>query len=655
MLSDENDIFDVNKISEDFHVSSRTINDDVKLLNNYLSSGCKNKNIISIKNNIINVKNKYCIKSFIVNLNFYRYSLNLEERLVIESLILLLTDTYITIQEMADIMMVSRSTVISDQNKLRKYVRGNKLKYTSKSGKGLRIIGDIKKQRLLFIKILEEYYYLINIFLNSAFEKDSKERTEIESARKTIFNIIGEIEFRHKVNFIGRSYLKLTTYLIYLCLFAKGDDQDTVSYETEDRNYGIEKSLYFSLCEYYNIKFDPREIDYLKYLTSKLQHKIVSVKNEDVIEVQFITRKLIDLISKELSRPLYLDYKLFESLSYHMERMRNQTGGDLIDYPEIRSIIRENKELFATVKKSSDFLESYFKREISDVEISYIVIYIYAALERLKERITKELKVLVVCNSGIGTSQLLVAKLNELFRFNILESTTSHQLNNIDLDNIDLIITTVDLYGITENYLKVSPLINDGDYKNIYEYISDMTDDYISEIQISNVESERSSIRDNITDNNFNNDKGLECFLTGENIILDIKAGDWRESIRMTSKHLLEKGYINEDYIEEMIANIETYGPYVVIGDGFALPHGDISKNVRKTSLCLARLENPINFGSAEYDPIKFVCVLAVDENKDHLKALFHLINLLKIDEFKTGIELASTSEEIRELIIKYN
>lgn len=653
MLIDENDILSMNKISEYFDVSSRTINDDLKLLNNYLPSG--SKNIIKIKNNNISVEDKDCIKSFIMNLNFYIYSLNLKERLVVESLILLLSDRYITFQEIANIILVSRSTVISDQNNLRKFIRANKLKYNSKSGKGLKIIGDIKDQRIFFIKILDEYYYLINIFLNSAYEKDSRERAEIEMARKTIFNIIGEIEFRHKVNFIGKSYLKLTTYLIYLCLMAKRYEQNTLANKIEDKNNSIEKSLYFSLCEYYNIKFDPSEIDYLKYLTSKLQIKIVSVKNEDVIEVQFITRKLIDFISKELSKPLYLDYKLFESLSYHMERMRNQTGGELIDYPEIRSIIRANKKLFDTVKESSGLLESYFKREISDVEVSYIVIYIYAALERLKDRVAKKLKVLVVCNSGIGTSQLLIAKLNELFRFNILESTTSHQLNNIDLDDVDLIITTVDLYGITENYLKVSPLITEGDYKKIYKYISNITDDNISDLQTSNFESENSGIRNNIKDNNFDDDKGLEYFLAEENIILDIKAEDWRESIRLTSKPLLDKGYINEGYIDDMIENIETYGPYVVIGDGFALPHGDISKNVNQTSLCLSRLENPTNFGSAEHDPIKFICVLAVDENKNHLKALFELINLLKIDEFKTGIELASTSEEIRELIIKYN
>lgn len=104
-----------------------------------------------------------------------------------------------------------------------------------------------------------------------------------------------------------------------------------------------------------------------------------------------------------------------------------------------------------------------------------------------------------------------------------------------------------------------------------------------------------------------------------------------------------------------MIENIEQFGPYVVISENFALPHGKISSKVNKTSMALARLRNPVNFGSPVFDPIKFVCILAVDENKDHLKALFELINLLKIDEFKRALELARTKEEVRNQIIKYN
>src|SRR5699024_7676120 len=61
--------------------------------------------------------------------------------------------------------------------------------------------------------------------------------------------------------------------------------------------------------------------------------------------------------------------------------------------------------------------------------------------------------------------------------------------------------------------------------------------------------------------------------LPPEHIQLDVKCRDWREAVCKSAQPLLEKGYIEERYIDAMLDNIRENGAYIVISPGFALPH----------------------------------------------------------------------------------
>lgn len=660
ILLNENDFVPIDYLKKNFKVSLRTINDDVKIINNHLLkySGIS----IDVRDSEIILEDKKMIKSFLSGLNFYDYTLNKAERLNVETLILLISKEYATKKELADIMFTSRSTVTSDIDDLAIFIKQKNISLVTKPGKGLYIDGSNKHKREALIELVSDNYYLINMFINSVNNLYENIAFRIEENKKTIFNIIGESEYRNSVIFSEKSFDILSNYLLMLSLSSTYDYEITEESDfiSDNLDKDIAYSLYKQLIEHFEYNYYIDECIYLSKLILNLQFRIVGANDNDSISINFITRELIDSLSRELSIPLFLDYKLFESLSLHIERMKQYKIEDIVNYPELRLIANEKKDLFEKVKKHSEVLSSYFDRDIYDIEISYIVIYVYASLERMIDRACRRLKSIVVCNSGIGTSQLLNHKLEELFKFKIVGCTTSHQLRNMDLDDIDIIITTVDLYNINKEYIKVSPLINEYDYKKISDYVYEKSSSIIKGYDLDFIEnkSKKQNYKDqDIFLEKMNSEEGnsLEYFLIEDNIVLDIEASDWKDSIKTASEVLLNKKNISQEYVSEMIENIEQFGPYVVISENFALPHGKISSKVNKTSMALARLRNPVNFGSPVFDPIKFVCILAVDENKDHLKALFELINLLKIDEFKRALELARTKEEVRNQIIKYN
>ena len=62
----------------------------------------------------------------------------------------------------------------------------------------------------------------------------------------------------------------------------------------------------------------------------------------------------------------------------------------------------------------------------------------------------------------------------------------------------------------------------------------------------------------------------------------------------------------------------------------------------------LIRLKNPVNFGSEENDPIRFVCVLSAVDHKMHLRAFTNLVDLLTLSSngFFEALSVARSSEE---------
>lgn len=62
----------------------------------------------------------------------------------------------------------------------------------------------------------------------------------------------------------------------------------------------------------------------------------------------------------------------------------------------------------------------------------------------------------------------------------------------------------------------------------------------------------------------------------------------------------------------------------------------------------------PVAFDAEERDPVEFVCCLSAVDHKAHLKAFFHLVNMLKKNEFKEELRKCRMPEEITATIMRY-
>lgn len=665
-------------LAEKLGISERTLNSDIDTLNGILFEN--DLGAIESRNGYINYcGNSVDIKEYLDGLDFYQYTLTKEERVIIEVLLLLFVQEKITLADMADIMHVSRSSVIGDQNALEKILMENGLTLYSKPNYGIQIKGLESNIRKLYIKLLIQERILVQMFLNQELPKEIMgEQFELlgkyDKTLQTLINrgeSISNLTLTGYSNWILKEYLKFSIYRM-----KKGFYVDNSSFFNTFNSYNssLIDNLYPMVMDYFELKESLPEKCLLKYLAQyfRYSHDSLEVSIENILETQTIVRKFIEGVSIDLNLPIYKDYELFEKLSSHLDRIFGRKREKFILYPEVEKVVNENLHIKEVVSNNISILEDHFNIDMTEAEIAYIVIYICASMERLKKQ-SFDANIIIVCNSGFGTSQLLKYKLEEHFLFNIKKIVPAHKLikNEGLLKDTDFIISTVDL-DIDFPYVKINPLLTERDIININSMLLKLEslslgtngkDRYNQRILLDKMKAlcqpyaglfER--IKPIIDD--YFNDKTdsiyLHSLLTEDFIQLDVEADDWKDSIEKAAQVLLDKSYITEDYIHAMIENYNKNGPYFVIAPNFALPHASIEAGSKKLGMSLIRLKEPVKFNADNLDPVKFVCVISAVDNKRHSKAVFNLINLLKIDEFRCQMDKAASPREMADIIERY-
>lgn len=144
-------------------VSGKTIRADLKDINAFLKK--KGLEPLELRNGILEVPCRLnaAIRK-ICNLTFQEYFLSREERLVGESLFLIFSGNRTTMQEMADFLSISRSTVLLDMNGLKDYLAQYRLRLVGYSSQGSELTGEEIDVRRLFAGIFGKWPLLVKIF-----------------------------------------------------------------------------------------------------------------------------------------------------------------------------------------------------------------------------------------------------------------------------------------------------------------------------------------------------------------------------------------------------------------------------------------------------------------------------------------------------------
>lgn len=118
----------------------------------------------------------------------------------------------------------------------------------------------------------------------------------------------------------------------------------------------------------------------------------------------------------------------------------------------------------------------------------------------------------------------------------------------------------------------------------------------------------------------------------------------WREAIRASAQDLLNHQFITEQYIQDVISNVEQNGAYIVLVPHIALPHARSNGNVLKTGISCLKLTNATMF--PDNQPVSLLFFLATNDDS-HLDMLADFADILSEDEKIDALKQAQTEEQI--------
>lgn len=143
----------------------------------------------------------------------------------------------------------------------------------------------------------------------------------------------------------------------------------------------------------------------------------------------------------------------------------------------------------------------------------------------------------------------------------------------------------------------------------------------------------------------------LREMLKLENVRILEKTEDWRRAIHESLKTLVDGGYVESRYIDNIIESTVRLGPYYVLAEDVALIHGRPEEGVLKKQLAVTVLRKPVRFSENGY-PVRILIALAAEDSESHLDVM-KIIATILMDESKIqAIANGKTEEEIYQLFL---
>lgn len=461
------------------HVSVRTIQRDLKAVENILKSFELLLKRTTNDGLMIEGKNEHIFK-LMQQLYYVHPTDETPEEKKLQLLIILLHEgSFFKIKVLAHQLGVSVTTLASYLDDLTNWLEKFTIELSRKRGVGVSITGnEANKRRALATYLLfhfhEELLESLYILMKDMELEDSVLGYFPPDYLMIIDELVNRMFEKGKMRLADNDYLGLVVHIAITLKRVESNfllDEPIGEIEEEETTNAFQ--LMDQLCEELKSKLSipltKRDVQYLAVILkgSKLQDSETIAY--DRIMLGQIIKNIIQDVSSQLHVDLTRDFSLFQGLFAHMEpsifRLKHQTG---LFNPLTAQIKKKYPVLFMAVRNS-------LEKEIPDIsfpddEVAFIVLHFGSALLMNEEKPT--IHGVVVCPTGIGTSKMLASRIKKEFQeINTIEVKTIKEMQQSNVDEYDIIISTVRLPFDEVHYILVSPLLSDEDILMIRSYL----------------------------------------------------------------------------------------------------------------------------------------------------------------------------------------
>ncbi|MFV9568559.1 BglG family transcription antiterminator [Thermoanaerobacter mathranii] len=539
----------------------------------------------------------------------------------------------VTIKELAEELYVSRVTIHKDLRNVEKWLNKFNLKLLKKPNYGIEVVGDEENWRNAVASLIvstkeqkELKEFLYNDYTGRIDYRTLVQLKELfDIDYKQLEKIVSNAESKLKFRFSDEAFISLVIHVAISIERLKHKKDVKLSKAVlnnlkQKDEYVIAQQMAKEIETKFNVVLPESEIGYIvlhiigtKMQQNKIEDVNLELEDEESIELAVImSKEIINIAERALCIDLSNDKQLLNGLILHLRPTINRLKYGLTLRNPLLNDIKENyPEIYGVAWMTSVVFEKYLGKKVAEEEIGYIALHLGAAVERAK----KPLRALVVCTTGIGTAQLLAARLEKSFKqIEIKDIISSVSLHESILNDIDIVISTVPI-EINKPFINISPLLTQNDIKRLDEFIESLTKkSNLIETQLIEVD---------------------DIYLQKEDLLSKV------------CMELSKKGYVKDEYLEDVITREKIAS--TAIGNGIAIPHG-LPEHVNKSVFTVVRLKNPMVWDEEKVDMLFMIALTQRDIGK--ARYIFRkLYNKLESSEFVESIKKAKNKEEIIKLL----
>lgn len=638
---------EVKKLITTYRISLKTLRTDVNEINDFLLEAKMSPTKLNEKEKLILLeKDIMKIQDRLNHMDTYSYKMSREERQIYIIAELLMSQDYITMQNLAKKLNVSRNTILNDFETVKDYCLAFNVNVLTKSSKGIKIECDQKDRNNLLMQIFHDLEddYMEKSFFHQLIQRKLGMKIPLEMIKEDLREYM---EQQHML-VSDRVFSYVSIYLFVILNRKINKKRRTVEKLTGDT---ASDNLLNWFADKYEVRINKNDVkDFGRYMK---QHDFnISSEQKEINDVELygIIVYFLQMVGEDIECSLQSDTVLIESLLEHIRTLKNWEDYDF-EMPLSDELPIPKEILEKTIEKNSIILERYLGYPLTKEMKESIMIHICAAFVRNLEYLNL-LEVLIVCPGSMATGKYLEAQVKNYFDFRVAAVIPSRDVEEFLKSNkIDFVISTVNVRSESVPCVKVQAQLtmNDinaiqniafllGRKENKSENESRYVEQNFLDVMKTFLEKLDASKRDEFFDEVYSlmetkiqstGKSILAQMLDPSKIMIKQEKITWEQGILQAADILEKKGCVGSDYGKKAVENVKEYGDYIIISKGIALAHAEKKEaHVYKDGLSLVMCPEGIEF--TEGNIVYLVFCFAVAEEKDYLKLFQEIIALGK-------------------------
>jgi lichenan operon transcriptional antiterminator len=541
------------------------------------------------------------------------------------------------VDAIADELFVSRSTISNDLVEIKKLITPYQIELQSKSNKGIFIVGNEQNIRhfimnYFFMERLHDNLFAFSMYANLL---------EGISVEEIVIIVLDECR---------ESQLKLSDFIVYNLVLHIGlaikriqngffmDIQAPISFDEDSIEYQTALKILARIEHAVGITFSSEEADFIAlHLKNKITAKTI-FKKADATEEQIRAQLLETLKAIDQDTPFDLEHDtiLIDGLMLHfiplLTRLQNNSS---IENPLLEEIKTQYPDLFELTVNYFSKMPVFKSYQVTEGEWAYLAIHITAAVERYFNE--QKTHVLVICATGLGSSQMIKNRLEREFGSRILiEKVISYyEIAEQDLSHIDLVISSINLGNVVLNapIVNVSVFLGKDDIQKINHEISSNKG---SHFVAGRKESDRKELVEEQVELIERSFKPDLFYFVGEHSTKDAVLKELISKIEAVEGTDLQENFLKQLKLRESYSS-------VVFSEFMAVPH-PIEALTKEGHVAVAVAPEGITWDK-EYQNIQLVFLLSPDKfGKFEIdKVSQMLVEIMEDDTFRKALAFSDT------------